>query len=170
MLFANTLDIEAGTDELEGPAALADWLIAAGLTTTRQALEPSDHRLALDLRAGLREALGAGVGTAADPDLLGTATAVLEELPVRVTLDPSAPLQATAPQSVRQALGQLAIAWAHMAITGEVLRIKRCAEHSCGWVFWDGSKNRSRRWCSMRVCGNRSKARAYAERHRPDRS
>ena len=43
-------------------------------------------------------------------------------------------------------------------------RLKACRKHSCQWAFYDQSKNRSRTWCSMKVCGNRTKARAYRER------
>jgi predicted RNA-binding Zn ribbon-like protein len=45
-------------------------------------------------------------------------------------------------------------------------RLKACRLDDCQWVFYDHSKNRSRTWCSMRVCGNRAKARAYRERRR----
>jgi predicted RNA-binding Zn ribbon-like protein len=37
-------------------------------------------------------------------------------------------------------------------------RIRICASEGCGWVFLDLSKNRTRRWCSMKLCGNREKA------------
>jgi len=41
-------------------------------------------------------------------------------------------------------------------------RIKQCS--NCGWVFVDNSKNSSRRWCSMEICGNRVKARRFAKK------
>lgn len=63
-------------------------------------------------------------------------------------------------------LATLAISWSELVTTGDAARLKRCAEHTCGWVFWDVSKNRSRRWCSMKVCGNRNKSRSYASRQR----
>ena len=40
-------------------------------------------------------------------------------------------------------------------------RLKACREDTCQWAFYDRSKNRSGTWCSMAVCGNRAKARAY---------
>jgi predicted RNA-binding Zn ribbon-like protein len=36
-------------------------------------------------------------------------------------------------------------------------RIKQCAGHQCGWLFFDATRNNSRRWCEMEVCGNRAK-------------
>ncbi len=44
-------------------------------------------------------------------------------------------------------------------------RIKTCAAQDCGWKFVDQSKNRSRRWCDMAVCGNLAKARHYRARN-----
>ena len=43
-------------------------------------------------------------------------------------------------------------------------RLKACADDGCRWAFYDHSKNRRGRWCSMAVCGNQHKARAYRER------
>lgn len=47
-----------------------------------------------------------------------------------------------------------------------IARLKECANEGCGWIFLDGSKNRSRRWCDMRDCGNRVKARRHYQRAR----
>jgi len=44
-------------------------------------------------------------------------------------------------------------------------RLKRCRSRDCGWMFVDGSKNRSRRWCDMAVCGNLSKAKRFRARY-----
>jgi hypothetical protein len=43
-------------------------------------------------------------------------------------------------------------------------RLKTCRNQGCVWAFYDRSKNRSGRWCSMGVCGNRIKTRAYRRR------
>jgi predicted RNA-binding Zn ribbon-like protein len=41
---------------------------------------------------------------------------------------------------------------------GSWRRMKACPHAHCGWVFYDRSRNRSSQWCSMRICGNRTKA------------
>jgi predicted RNA-binding Zn ribbon-like protein len=50
-------------------------------------------------------------------------------------------------------------------------RIRMCGGAHCHWLFLDLTKNRTRRWCSMEVCGNRSKVRSFRSRanaaHRP---
>jgi len=64
------------------------------------------------------------------------------------------------------ALGRL-LAIAHGAMhDGTWSRLKACPAEDCEWAFYDSSKNRSRTWCNMAVCGNREKARAFRARHR----
>jgi predicted RNA-binding Zn ribbon-like protein len=51
----------------------------------------------------------------------------------------------------------------------ELQRVGQCADdRGCGWLFFDTSKNRTRRWCDMRGCGNRAKARRYYEKVKSD--
>ena len=45
-------------------------------------------------------------------------------------------------------------------------RVRECGDKACRWLFLDRSKNHSRRWCNMQVCGNRSKARRFQLRLR----
>jgi len=45
-------------------------------------------------------------------------------------------------------------------------RLRGCADPACGWFFIDRSKNKSRRWCMMRECGDRSKSKRYHEKNR----
>lgn len=53
--------------------------------------------------------------------------------------------------------------------SAELDRIGQCADdRGCGYLFYDASRNRSRRWCDMNSCGNRAKARRHYTRHRAD--
>ncbi|MFE9251551.1 CGNR zinc finger domain-containing protein [Streptomyces sp. NPDC007088] len=167
--FANTVDVEEGTDDLDTARKLDAWLRGQGLLRGGERVGARDHALGLRVRAGIREELGAHVGDAPDRSLLSDAAEALRELPLVVTTGGGgggAGVLAPAPglTAARRALASLAVAWGELALTGEATRLKRCSEHACAWVFWDTSKNRSRRWCSMRVCGNRAKARRYAAR------
>ncbi|TGB16015.1 CGNR zinc finger domain-containing protein [Streptomyces sp. MZ04] len=163
--FANTVDVEEASDEIATPAGLAQWLTGCGLLDAPGDIPADVHASYLDLRAGIREELGRHVGDTPDPHLLAAADQVLARHPVRVTargfLIPMGELP-----TERGPLAALAIAWSELVTTGDAVRLKRCAEHTCGWAFWDVSKNRSRRWCSMKVCGNRNKTRSYASRQR----
>jgi predicted RNA-binding Zn ribbon-like protein len=55
---------------------------------------------------------------------------------------------------------------AESIIQDELARVRRCASSSCKRVFHDSSRNRSRRWCDMRTCGNRAKATRFRGRAR----
>jgi predicted RNA-binding Zn ribbon-like protein len=48
--------------------------------------------------------------------------------------------------------------------SSEVSTVRECALETCSWLFLDHSKNQKRRWCDMKVCGNRSKARRHYAR------
>ncbi len=48
--------------------------------------------------------------------------------------------------------------------SGARTRIRECKELSCRWLFLDHSKNLSRRWCDMQLCGNRTKVRKFRKR------
>jgi predicted RNA-binding Zn ribbon-like protein len=69
---------------------------------------------------------------------------------------------------VVRGLGLLASAVLGAHADGTWPRLKVCSEDTCQWAFIDSSKNRSRSWCSMRVCGNRTKTRAYRARRQQE--
>jgi predicted RNA-binding Zn ribbon-like protein len=50
---------------------------------------------------------------------------------------------------------------ADVLVGPDSVRIRECANHRCLWLFLDDSKNGSRRWCSMQMCGNRAKAQRH---------
>jgi predicted RNA-binding Zn ribbon-like protein len=63
---------------------------------------------------------------------------------------------------------------ADLLTSNEIKRVRECARReACDWLFLDTSKNGSRRWCSMSMCGNLEKAKKYYRRkrnlHRPER-
>ncbi len=61
-----------------------------------------------------------------------------------------------------QALGTVLLSAAELLTSDDVGRVGLCAdEKGCGWLFFDTSRNRSRRWCDMKDCGNRAKARRH---------
>src|SRR5579862_189786 len=48
-----------------------------------------------------------------------------------------------------------------LLLSQQAERLRCCASETCRWLFLDTSKNHTRRWCDMKVCGNRMKARRY---------
>ena len=60
--------------------------------------------------------------------------------------------------------GAVLAAASRLAVRGVWERVKICPADDCRWAFYDRSRNHSRTWCSMQVCGNREKARAWRRR------
>ena len=66
------------------------------------------------------------------------------------------------------------LAWPAVKSVSDVLtssplgRLKKCGSDTCGWLFLDTTRSGTRRWCDMRVCGNRAKAHRYYRRQRRD--
>jgi predicted RNA-binding Zn ribbon-like protein len=63
-------------------------------------------------------------------------------------------------------LGPITLSALTLLMAKDLSRTKRCAGLECGWLFFDATKNKSRRWCEMSVCGNRAKVRAARARRR----
>jgi predicted RNA-binding Zn ribbon-like protein len=53
---------------------------------------------------------------------------------------------------------------AELLTSPERALVKRCASDTCLWLFLDRTKNHARRWCDMKVCGNRAKVRRHRKR------
>lgn len=67
-------------------------------------------------------------------------------------------------------LWPVAVSAVNLASSVDAARVKECGNDNCNWLFLDTSKNKSRRWCDMKECGNREKARRHYHRRRaPDR-
>jgi predicted RNA-binding Zn ribbon-like protein len=62
-------------------------------------------------------------------------------------------------------LAAVARSGAELIAEGADARLRVCANLHCGLLFYDNSRTRGRRWCSMAVCGNRSKVAAFARKH-----
>ena len=165
--FANTLDVEPELDELDTPVKLAEWLAGHYLVEGTSRAEPGELAMAISLRDGLRAAMLAHHGP--EPQAIPAELEdVLAGLPVRVSLAAGAPSLVPATGGITGGLSRLATAIMETVADGTWPRLKVCQQKTCRRSFLDTSKNRSRAWCSMRVCGNRTKTRAYRARRRLD--
>jgi predicted RNA-binding Zn ribbon-like protein len=166
--FANTLDVDddaATPDALTDAAALTDWLRARDLLAPDERADEGDLDLARTLRSGLRAAMlrhHEGDHTSTVTDLDATAT----HLPLRIVFDGTRPRLAPTVGGARGGLARLLVAVADAESDDAWVRLKLCVADDCQWAFYDTSKNRSRHWCSMGVCGNRQKTRTYRARQR----
>ena len=163
--FVNTLDVEPGREELDSARALRDWLVAHDLARPRDTVNDEDLRRAQELREALRALLLANNGSPIDPSALAVLNRVGEEAALRISFDEQAlpHLHPGAPGGLA-GLGSL-VAIVFVAMTdGTFPKLKACAEQTCTWAFYDSSRNHSRTWCDMAVCGNRVKVRAFRKR------
>jgi predicted RNA-binding Zn ribbon-like protein len=157
--FVNTYDVQCDIDEFGAPSDLGGWLAEHGLAKPGAHADETDLGTAVALREGLRAAMLEHQEPAMRrPDLDG----LLAALPLRVSLD--GPALVPVHDGVRGALAGVSAAVMATVADGTWPRLKVCRATSCRWAFLDTSKNRSRTWCSMRMCGNRTKTRAYRAR------
>lgn len=159
--FLNSIDLESGRDDLDSPVRFRGWLIANGRAAAAESLTPADLWFAREVRDALREEVrGHGVGDHSRLNALAAhvalcATFTSDGLAVR----PAEP-------GVRGVIGEVLGAAVIADRDGRWQRLKICRERHCQVAFYDRSKNSSRCWCSMSVCGNRNKTRAYRGRRR----
>jgi predicted RNA-binding Zn ribbon-like protein len=60
----------------------------------------------------------------------------------------------------------LALSASELMMSDEMDKLRACGNAECRWLFLDTSKNHTRRWCDMKICGNRMKARRFKAQHR----
>lgn len=153
--FVNTLDVE---DELDD---LGAWLAGQGVSTSA-----AETAWAAGVREALRALLLANNGIEGD---LRAAAETLDRAARRVRLtvrfDQGTPRVVSEADGVEQVVGHLLAIVAAAAAEGTWDRLKVCRAEDCRWAFYDHARNHSRTWCSMAVCGNRAKARAFRQRH-----
>lgn len=165
--FVNTVDIEGGTDQFRNAASMRDWLVDNGLIGADTPVDDADLRLVVHVREALRTLAAANNGETEDGQAVETLNQAAENarLSVRFENGSHASLTPRLP-GVDGALAKiLGIVYTAM-VDGTWSRFKACRSDKCRWVYFDRSKNRSSTWCSMKVCGNREKARTYRTRHR----
>jgi len=153
--FANTVDPEHGREAMHSQAQLHDLLVSLGLLAEGARVTSNDLAAALDLRDRIRALALANNGVPTDVSLEA-------ELVVRVD-DGGGALQAPA-HDVDGALGELVGIVYTATVDGTWPRLKACRRDVCRWLFYDRSRNRSGVWCSMAVCGNRTKTASYRSR------
>ena len=67
-------------------------------------------------------------------------------------------------------LWALSVSAVDLILSDDIHKVRACDDPGCRWLFLDTSKNHTRRWCDMQVCGNRMKARRFkAQRKRSER-
>jgi predicted RNA-binding Zn ribbon-like protein len=142
-LLLNSQDLENQVDWLP------DWLAERGLTGSEQR--------ARRLRQALRALARANNGAPLDEEAVAAVNASARR--VSVQLDAAGAVTVT---TDGDALDRVVAVALGAMLDGSWGRLKACRH--CRWSFYDRSPNRSGTWCSMELCGNRTKTRAYRKR------
>jgi predicted RNA-binding Zn ribbon-like protein len=164
--FVNSAEPQTGNDAFTSPTALAAWCRGHGLLPGGALLTQEDLTLVIAVREGLRAVLHAHADHETPVAELWALNEALDRVPLRASFDGSADLRLRAGEErpsgvIASLLDSVRLA----GIDGSWNRLKVCAKASCRWAFYDGSRNRSGRWCSMAGCGNQIKMqRAHARR------
>ena len=182
--FTNTVESRDGDpphEFLRSYADLVAWGHHAGLLTSEEAQRlqqeagscPTEASGVLEHAISLRETL-TQIFTAivsdrpVDAEALTQLNAMLSQTLTRLQILPQ---QGGFVWDWRDSRGSLdRMLWpvirsaAELLTSGQLDRLRQCG--GCGWLFVDGSRSRTRRWCDMRVCGNRAKARRHYARQR----
>jgi predicted RNA-binding Zn ribbon-like protein len=184
--FANTLDDRPDPRPIEGLESYGDLLAFARQSTalpeslldtlwSEAARRPAEAERALAAALGLREviyriflALSEGRQALSD-DLTALNRALgaaLAHARVVEADDRFAWDWAREPVDLEAPLWPVARSAAELLTSATLASLRLCAADACAWLFLDTSRNGSRRWCSMRTCGNRAKARRHHARVR----
>ena len=71
---------------------------------------------------------------------------------------------ASADDALERILWEIGRAAGRLILSPRLAKIRACAASDCGWWFVDDTKNHSRRWCDMKLCGNREKVKRFRAR------
>ncbi|HET6213299.1 MAG TPA: CGNR zinc finger domain-containing protein [Micromonosporaceae bacterium] len=162
----NSIDVESGEDDFDSVPRFQRWLANHDRGTAVERASADDLELARAIRTELRNLAAAHAEQAASTDT-GRLDALAARVPLRAMFGGETIGLAPAVDGVPGVLGEVLAAVVIAGQDGSWRRLKLCREGTCQVVFYDRSKNASRCWCSMQVCGNRNKTRAYRRRVSP---
>jgi predicted RNA-binding Zn ribbon-like protein len=143
--FLNSVDVHNGVEWLP------EWLTAHNLTRQRTR--------AVKLREALRSLALANNGLTIDAAALDTLNRAVARVSLRISNGGKLLLTHGGDD-----LDEIMVIVLGAMLDGTWRRLKAC--RNCHWSFYDYSPNCSAAWCSMQICGNRSKTRAYRSRRR----
>jgi predicted RNA-binding Zn ribbon-like protein len=182
--FANTSVRPTRPRELiNSYSDLISWSQQAGIITDHEAQRltqeaarrPGEAALTLERAIVLREALYSIFSAVADmrsPDEADLAL-LNGELAQALAMSRIVPRAASFAwgwvddeERLERMLWPVARSAADLLTSEELHAVRECAASDCSWLFMDTSKNKSRRWCDMKTCGNRVKARQHYHRNK----
>ena len=185
--FTNTVsrrsDPEENREGFTSYGRLISWSLQAGLLTAREAerlraeagRRPRAATAALRRATALREAIfelfvaiarGERAPAAALDVVNGALPGALASLRLGPERDGFGWRFAPDETELAPMLAPIVRCAADLLTGADRARVRECGSDTCFWLFIDHSKNGTRRWCDMKVCGNRAKARRHYQREK----
>lgn len=164
--FLNTHDPKSATEELASPRALGEWLSRWRLLAGDAELGDAELAQALEVRDGLRALVRTNLGGRIDAAVAHQLDRAAAATVLRVRFDSRGANRFEAAGGGFE--GALADLFRIVAVArlGDLWpRLKLCPFEPCGRCFYDASRYGTRKWCSMKLCGNVIKGRAWRRRN-----
>jgi predicted RNA-binding Zn ribbon-like protein len=184
--FANTLSARptpAPVERLVSYDALLGWAREAGVLkaedierlSTRARRRGADGARIVERARVLRELVhdtfvATSAGRAPKPETLAALSAHLSAWYPHgrlVSAGESLQWAYDGADDLERPLWEISRAVSRLLTSARLARVRACAAEDCAWWFVDETKNGSRRWCDMKICGNRDKVRRYRARQEP---
>jgi predicted RNA-binding Zn ribbon-like protein len=168
--FLNTRDLEHQIDVLETSRETRRWLVTHELLRRNAQVGERDRKRLIELREALRALAFSHNGFRLAPDELARLNRQAANASIAAVFSGSDEVQLIRGKGkgdADDAASALLAIVCDSIHEGSWSRLKACRNvETCGWAFYDQSRNRVGTWCSMSVCGNRAKTRAYRNRQR----
>ncbi len=159
--FLNTWSAELGLEDFKTPQSTGRWLRAAGLWRGRRSPTEDDVARLKTFRDTLRKY----VLDRTSPANIAAMNEVAAATGFTMFFDDEGrPVVESTADGADYAIGTMIGIIQNSVADGTWERFKCCELETCGWAYYDHTKNRSGRWCSMKTCGSRHKAREYLKR------
>ncbi|MBL1084110.1 CGNR zinc finger domain-containing protein [Streptomyces actinomycinicus] len=162
--FVNSLNVEFGPDEFASLGGFTRWLAEYGPPGAGRGVTGADRERAVELREALRALLRENNGGDPDPAARAVVERIAAQCPLVLGFDEAGlPGLRPAREGAGGLFGEVLGIVVEAAGEGTWQRLKSCHDHRCEWAFYDRARNRTGRWCSMAVCGTRSKMQVYRQ-------
>jgi predicted RNA-binding Zn ribbon-like protein len=158
--FLNTCHGEMGFDDFETVDSMQAWLRSVDLWTGPSDITSAQSEIIIKFRSDLRTwILG--------KERFRTLNELVATIPFQAEFSSEGEVRLHSKGNVfDRVLGALIEVILESQQNGTWDRFKCCALSTCGWAFYDPTRSRTKRWCSMKTCGSRHKAREYYKRKR----
>ncbi len=156
--FLNTWSGELDFDDFKTPHSTEEWLRETGLWMGKEKITEEQTRKIVRFRSELRSWI-----------LNRQHLQPLNELVSKISFNAEFSSDGvirfhTTGDAYHMVVGALIEIISESQRNGTWDRFKCCALATCGWAFYDSTRSRTKRWCSMKTCGSRHKSRKHYKR------